>query len=87
MGASDCLAAMIRAPQHARTGLIVLLAAAQLSGCSNRQLYESIQRDQKLQCQTLPESQYEKCMEKASQSYEEYERVRDEVIDDNRNSH
>ena len=87
MAASDRLDAVVRDPKSTRTGLIVLLVGAVLSGCSNRQLYESIQYDQKLKCQTLPQSQYEECMEKASQSYEDYKRARDEVIDDERSSH
>ncbi len=43
-----------------------------LAGCSNRQIYESVQADQRRKCQLLPETQIEECLQRHSQTYREY---------------
>ena len=55
------------------------LALLILAGCSNRDIYEVIQADNRYQCEKLPPSEYDECMQDASQSYDEYERERKEA--------
>ena len=43
-----------------------------LSACSNRQIYESVQADQRRQCERLPESQISECLARHQQTYDEY---------------
>lgn len=51
-----------------------------LFGCTNRGAYESIQASNRSECSKLPPVQYDKCMESASKSYDEYKRERKEAI-------
>ena len=55
---------------------ILLLSTA---GCSDRQMYEAMQKRGRVECQTLPESQYEECMKDYQESYEDYKRALDEA--------
>jgi hypothetical protein len=61
-----------------RTLLLVIF----ILGCSNKQMYESIQENQRLDCYKLPQPQYETCMEELGESYEDYQRAREEAIGD-----
>lgn len=56
------------------------LALGVLVGCSNQQLYESVQRDQQQKCQTLPQSEFERCMARTGQSFDDYWRDREEAL-------
>jgi len=51
-----------------------LIAAFFLTGCSSKAIYENIQINNRNACTKEPPSQYEKCIERANKSYEEYER-------------
>lgn len=51
-----------------------------LFGCTNRGVYEGIQASNRFECSKLPLVQYDKCIESASKSYDEYERERKEAI-------
>ena len=65
----------------ARTGgLLLLLAAWLLQACSNQQVYDAIQQNRQLECQKLPGTQYEDCMKQYSEPYQEYERERQELL-------
>lgn len=59
---------------------LVVLFFFTVLGCSNRGAYESIQASNRFECSKLPPSQYDECMKKANQSYEEYERARKETL-------
>jgi hypothetical protein len=54
--------------------LAIALAATILLACTHEELYETTQGNQKLNCQKLPDDQYEQCIKDANQSYEDYER-------------
>lgn len=56
----------------------ILLATMVLVACTNKQLYNTAQTNQKRKCQKLPDDQYEQCMKDANQSYEDYEQERNE---------
>lgn len=51
-----------------------------MAGCSSQQLYESVQRDQRQKCQTLPQSEFERCMARTGQSFDDYWREREEAL-------
>ncbi len=61
-------------------GVLCLVLAA-LMGCSSRAVFENAQHNKRNECQRLPPSQYDACMERASQTFDEYRKARDEVID------
>ena len=56
--------------------LMILLLIISTVGCSYRGAYESLQVSRRYECTKLPPSQYQSCMERASMTYEEYERER-----------
>ncbi len=58
------------------TGLLLVLA---ISACSSRQAYEAMQTRERNECLKVPESQYQECMERTSQSYDEYRREREDL--------
>jgi len=51
-----------------------LISVILIAACSNEQIYNSIQENQRLKCSKLPGSQYEECMRDFNTSYKEYER-------------
>ncbi len=54
-----------------------------LSGCSNQQIYDGIQRGNQFDCYKLPLAQQDDCIEDTrSISYEEYKRERDKTLTD-----
>ena len=58
--------------------LVVLMML--LTGCSNKAVYQNLQLNKQQQCRQLPVSEYEHCMRNMAQSYEEYERQRQEAL-------
>jgi hypothetical protein len=55
-------------------GLLMLLA---LAGCTDQQIYETVQNNQQLECQRYPDTRYEECMRQSGTSYEEYKKTID----------
>jgi hypothetical protein len=50
-----------------------------ISGCTNKQIYEATQpKYNEAECMKLPQSQYEECMQRDAETYEEYEKERSE---------
>ncbi|WP_126454755.1 hypothetical protein [Sulfuriflexus mobilis] len=60
--------------------ILIMSSIVFMQACSSRQVYESIQLNQKLECQKLPHSEYAECMERAGENYEKYTQEREEVI-------
>ena len=56
--------------------MIILLLVFLMVGCSYRGAYESLQVSRRYECTKLPPSQYQACIERASMTYDEYERER-----------
>lgn len=56
--------------------LLVLLAA-----CSNKAVYDSVQNDQRWQCEKEPLSAQQECRERVAKSYDQYERERQELLE------
>tara|TARA_R110002049_G_scaffold23490_62_gene82891 strand:+ start:2138 stop:2344 length:207 start_codon:yes stop_codon:yes gene_type:complete len=65
------------------TALVVLLAA--LVACTHEQVYNNVQHNQQLECSKLPQVRFEECMKNYDQSYEDYERERQAIIDKDTN--
>lgn len=61
---------------------VPVLCVLALPACSNRQVYEAIQQNRQLECQKLPGTRYEECMEQFSEPYDEYKRDRGELMKD-----
>jgi len=59
--------------------LFIVLFALSLQSCSNKQVYENIQYNKKLECQRLQQPQYEDCMEQIGPSYEVYKAEKDKL--------
>lgn len=53
------------------------------SGCTNQDIYNSIQKNRQNKCSTLPPLQYEECMKQHSETYQEYKRKRDVHLEGN----
>ena len=53
-----------------------IVAVLMLCGCTVRQLYDGLQQHTRNECITLPLSQQADCMEQASVSFDEYQRMR-----------
>jgi len=59
--------------------IFLLVISILISSCSNRQLYDAIQKNQKSECQRLPSSQHEECMKGLDETYDSYEKKRKEA--------
>ena len=59
--------------------VVVFFAVIVVAGCSNRQVYDAALSSQRIQCSKVPEWDYNKCMEEASKSYDQYEREREDA--------
>jgi len=64
-------------PMNKHAILLVSILAISTAGCSDRQMYEAMQKRGRVECQTLPESQYEDCIKDYQQSYDDYKRSLD----------
>lgn len=60
--------------------LALIFASIFIVACSNQNAYESIQHSQKIECQKLPPSQVNECLQNTETSYDEYERARQESL-------
>jgi hypothetical protein len=65
--------------KHNTRYLVIALSLALLQACSNRQLYEAAQNRQKVLCQGVPRSEYQKCMEGTEESYDTYKQERESI--------
>ena len=56
---------------------LAVLPLVALSGCTNQQIYDATQpKYDEAYCQNLPRSEYQECIQREPQSYEDYERER-----------
>lgn len=60
--------------------LSVLVVLFVFAGCSSKAVYDNFQLNNREECSKVPPPQYEECVERASKSYEEYERERKETV-------
>lgn len=64
--------------------LLVVLVMVAVAGCSNKAIYENLGLDQRNQCAKEPPPTYSECIERTSQTYEEYARERKEMSETQR---
>jgi hypothetical protein len=61
--------------------LILIFVVLVLQACSAEQVHTMIKENKKQECHSLPtNSQYEECIKRNDESYDEYSRKRKEVI-------
>lgn len=60
---------------------LVILCIVFMHACSSRGLYEAIQNYQKVECRKVPQSEYDECMERVSESYDVYTQSREEATE------
>ena len=51
-----------------------------LAGFSARAVYDNVQLNNQQRCARVPPSEYDACMEAASKTYDEYQREREELL-------
>ena len=61
------------------TNIVVIMLSVALVACSNKQVYESIRYNKKIECQELPLPKYDECMAQLGTSYEEYKAEEEEL--------
>lgn len=61
-------------------GIVVL--ASLLVACTHEQIYNNVQQNQQLECSKLPQVQYEDCMKGVDKSYQDYQRERQAILDE-----
>lgn len=54
---------------------LVFAITSILVGCTNQQIYNSIQQNRKSACPNFPESAYLACIQRHSTSYEDYKKT------------
>lgn len=62
------------------TRYILVIGLLIITNCSTRDMYTSIQANQKIECAKGLDSEYDGCMKKANMSYEEYEKERQKIM-------
>jgi len=60
---------------------VILLSTLLTTACSKQNWYAGAQSAQKAHCMKQPISDYEECMQQTSESYNEYEIKRQDVLD------
>jgi len=50
--------------------------------CSSRQAYEGLKSGHRSSCLEYPESEYQDCVDESNTNYHDYQRQREEIIDD-----
>ncbi len=58
-----------------------ILALVLVTACSNREIYNTIQTNQKHQCRNLPPAAYDECINTYSESYDEYQKKRKQALE------
>jgi hypothetical protein len=60
--------------------MFIMMFVLLLVGCSNKAVYDNIQFNSRNECNKVPPSQYEECIDRASKPYDEYKIEREEAI-------
>ncbi|MBL1321555.1 MAG: hypothetical protein COA63_010920 [Methylophaga sp.] len=61
--------------------LLIVLVMFNITGCSNKALYDKFILDNRDDCATEPTATYFECIERANITYEEYERERKKITE------
>lgn len=60
--------------------ILLLCMCFTASACSNKAVYQDLQRNKRNECMQAPQSEYDRCMRDMEQSYEDYERQRQKAL-------
>lgn len=60
--------------------IVIFAGLALLVSCSNHQIHGAVRAHEQMECQKLPQNQYEECMAEVSETYESYSRKREEAL-------
>ena len=61
--------------------VVVILPATLVCSCTNQQVYNAIQENQRLECSKMPMPQYDRCMKELQTPYDKYEKERQEILE------
>lgn len=61
--------------------LVVVFMSCVLMGCSNKAIYNGAQASQRQACLNEPPSTFDKCMDRANKTYDEYQQERKELLE------
>lgn len=64
--------------------LLMPLLIIALGGCSAQQFYKGVQASHVNHCYLYPYEQAQECLEEVNMPYDEYERRREEVLEENK---
>lgn len=59
---------------------LILLFLVGLGGCSTRDVYNNLQSNQRYNCEKLPLSQSQDCLNRTQESYDAYQQDRKQVL-------
>ncbi len=62
---------------------VIYICTSLLMSCTSQDVYNAVQDNMQQECQNLPSSAYENCVNGHSESYSEYERKRQEELENN----
>ncbi len=60
--------------------IVVLLTTVVIGSCGYKQVYSDVQQNTQRECQKLPPSAYDECMEQNSESFESYTQKRADLL-------
>jgi len=63
--------------------LLFSILSIAIAGCTERQVYDAMQKRGQVECQNLLQAQYEECIKDYQESYDAYNRALDEARDKN----
>lgn len=58
----------------------ILVLAVGLCSCTNKQVYDSVQNSNKLECDKLQTVQREECLKRLAPEYDKYEAEREKLL-------
>lgn len=61
---------------------LILLASLTALGCSTRGSYENLRQNHINQCNAMPQSAREECLQRSAPEYSEYKADREEVLEE-----
>ncbi|WP_397472365.1 hypothetical protein [Rheinheimera sp.] len=61
--------------------VVLTLMLLFIASCSNKAAYQNLQQNKRNECMRAPAAEYDKCMQNMAQSYEEYERQRQQALE------
>lgn len=61
--------------------IVILFCLVALTACSQRQIYESVQTNNRNECERLSGVQRKECLDRLAPDYQTYERQRKELLE------